>query len=201
MKTLFSLSFVLIVSVANFAQNKTIETESITLDNLITFIVENYKVETDSTQTKNSTFLIETYGDSFNTEDKVILKQALKIFSERSNAKDSISIATYSEYNGIALEQAKAIDIKKLLYAIEHPKTSIKKFKNEGIELAYNYTKENYVETAKNMVVIIRVPNRKAKEVTSLNTTTQLKTTKPKSNAVMLTAIALLPEIISVIKD
>ena len=200
MKTIFTLILAVLIFTASHSQEKNIETESVTLDNLITFIVEHYRVQTDSTETKNITFLIETYADDFNTEDKVILKQAFKLLSKRVTEDDVISIITYSNFSGIALNQAEATDLKKLLYAIEHPKSSIKTFEDDGIELAYEFAKENFMEDADNSVVMIRIPNRK-EEVASTDSKDSNKTTKKKSNAVVLTAITLLPELIAVIKD
>ncbi|WP_430468031.1 hypothetical protein [Winogradskyella ouciana] len=200
MKRLFTLLLALMMTSASFAQEKNIETESVTLDNLITFIVEHYSVQTDSTETKNITFLIETYADDFNTEDKVILKQAFKLLTKRVTEDDLISIVTYSSFSGIALTQVEATDIKKLLYVIEHPKSSVKTFEEDGIELAYEFAKENFIEDSENSVVMIRIPNRKD-EVAKADSKDSNKTTKKKSNAVVLTAIALLPELIAVIKD
>lgn len=199
-KTLFTIALVLFFSITIHSQEKNIETESVKLDNLISFIIENYSIQTDSTETKNITFLIETYADSFNTEDSVILKQALRLLSKRVTEEDRISIVSYSNFSGIVLNQAEANNLKKLLYAIEHPKSSVKTFEEDGIELAYNFAKENFIEDAKNSVVMIRIPNR-AQEVSEAKAQDSDKKVKKKSNAVVLTAIALLPEIISVIKD
>ncbi len=199
MKMLFILILVISSLVSN-AQERNVETESVTLDDLITFVVEHYSIKTDSTKTKNITFLIETYADDFNTEDKVILKQAFKLLSNRVTEKDLISIIVYSDLNGIALSQVKATDIKSLLYVIEHPKSSIKTLEDNGIEIAYKFAEENFVEGAENSVVMVRIPDRKS-EVAKTEATNTNTTTKKKSNAVVLTAIALLPELISVIKD
>ncbi|WP_296384597.1 hypothetical protein [Winogradskyella sp.] len=199
-KMIFTTTLALLLSIASHSQEKNIETKSVTLDNFITFIVEHYSTKTDSTKTKNITFLIESYADSFNTEDSVILKQAFKLLSKRVTEGDLISIVAYSHFNGIALRQATATDVKKLLYVIEHPKSSVKTFEEDGIELAYQFTKENFVEDSENSVVMIRIPNRKS-EVVKTEATDTKKVTKKKSNAVVLTAIALLPEIIAVIKD
>jgi len=135
MKTTATFVFALILSIASYSQEKNIGTESVNLDNLITFIVENYSIQTDSTKTKNITFLIETYAEKFNIEDSVILKQAFKLLSKRVTKNDTISIVMHSNFNGIALKQVKATEIKKLLYVIEHPKTSVKTFVDDGIEL------------------------------------------------------------------
>ena len=197
---LFIIVLVFMTSTASHSQEKNIETESVTLDNLITFIVEHYAIVTDSTETKNITFLIETYADSFNIEDSVILKQAFKLMSKRFTGRDLISIVTYSNFNGIALNQIKGTDIKKLLYVIEHPKSSVKTFEDDGIELAYEFAKENFIEDSENSVVMIRIPNRKSVVVKTESTEAKITSNK-KSNAVVLTALALLPEIIAVIKD
>jgi hypothetical protein len=199
-KTLSTFAFALMFAIACHAQEKNIETESVILNNLITFIVEHYSIAKDSSETKNITFLIETYADNFNTEDSVILKQAFKLLSKRVTEDDLISIVTYSSFNGVALSLAEATDIKKLLYVIEHPKTSVKTLEEDGIETAYQLAKENFIEEAKNSVVMIRIPNRTS-SVTETESKQTVKSSKPKNNALVITAMALLPEIIAVIKD
>ncbi len=199
-KTLFTIALALMVSIASYSQEKNIETESVALDNFITFIVEHYSTKTDSTDTKNITFLIETYSNGFNTEDSVILKQGFKLLSKRLTEDDLISIVTHSHFNGIALNQAEAKAVKQLLHVIEHPKSSVKAFEVDGIELAYKLAKDNFIEDSENEVVMIRMPNRKS-EVIKTEVTETKKKNKTKSNAVVLTAIALLPEIIALIKE
>lgn len=199
-KTLVTIVFMWMLSIPSGAQEKNIETESVALDNLITFIVDHYDTKSDSTATKNITFLIETYSDNFNVEDKVILKQAFKLLSKRLSEVDIISIVTHSHFNGIVLNQARAKDIKRILHVIEYPKSNINSNDTDGIELAYAFTKENYIEDSANSVVMIRIPNRGSELVK-----TELKEVKnitsKKSNTVVLSAIALLPEIIALIKE
>ncbi|MEO1031386.1 MAG: hypothetical protein AAFX55_08270 [Bacteroidota bacterium] len=198
-KTLITTVIAMVLSLASISQEKNIETESLTLDNLITFIVEHFSIEKDSTKTKNITFLIETYDDNFNTEDSVMLKQAFKLLSKRVSEDDLVSIVTYSKFNGIALDQAQASDLKKLLYVIEHPKSSVKTFEEDGIELAYQLAKENFVEESENTVIMIRIPNSQGEVVQ--NKSNRDEKAKTKNNALVITAMALLPELIAVIKD
>ncbi|MFK7831724.1 MAG: hypothetical protein AB8B52_00475 [Winogradskyella sp.] len=200
MKKTATLAIALLMFLTSIAQEKAIETESVTLDNLITFIVEHYSVEADSTKTKHLTFLIETYDDDFNTEDGVILKQAFKLLSKRVTENDVITMVTYNYLNGIALNKAKATEVKKLLYAIEHPKMSMTKLEDDGISVAYKYAEEHYIEGAENAVVMIRLPNRKV-DVSRATVNTAKNTNSNKGNAVVLSAIALLPELIAIIKD
>lgn len=191
----------LIISVVNHAQEKNIKTESVKLDNLITHIVENYSITKDSTTTKNITFLIETYNDTFNAEDKVLLKQAFKLLTKRVTKDDFVSIITYSKINGVALEQATGTDIKKLLYVVENVKFSIKTLEKDGIETAYTYMNDNFEEDAINTIIMVRIPNRTIAENSDTDSKSDKKNKKKKSNAVVLTAISLLPEIIAVIKN
>lgn len=200
MKTVFTLMLIIVSVTISTAQEKNIETQSVSIENLIGFIVEQYNLNVDeASEAKNITFLIQA-SENNSIEDAVILKQAFKLLSKRLTENDVISIVTYSGINGVALNQCPSKDIKKILYVINNLKESIKEFHEDGIELAYNHTKENFIEDSVNSVVMIRNPN--AGKGLSLNANSKAtKTTKKKSNAVMLTAIALLPELIAVIKD
>ena len=200
MRKLTTIVLVALITWTSTAQEKNIQTESVTIDNLITFMVSHYAKQQDSTESRNITFLIETYADQFNTEDKVILKQAFKLLSKRLTEDDQVSIVMHSSFNGIAVSQVEATDIKKLLYAVEHPKSSVKTFEEDGVELASEFIKEHFVEEATNTVVMIRTPNRKKETVASTEKETK-NMKKAKSNAVVITALALLPELIAVIKD
>ena len=198
MKNVLHLVAALLIAVQLNSQEKNVETESVTLDNLITFIVEHFNADSENNQ--NVTFLVKTYNDDFTQEDKIILKQAFILLSRRMQEDDFLSIVSYSNYNGIVLKQTESKDLKNILYALEHPKTSIKTFGDDGIELAYDYTKENYVEDYENKVVMIRMPKRVKRVDNNLVIDAKSKN-KGNGAAVVLSALAILPEIISVIKN
>jgi len=190
--------FVTLTVTHSKAQEKNIETQSVSIENLISFIVEHYKLNVDETsEAKTITFLIQA-SENNSIEDAVILKQAFKLLSKRLNEEDKISIVAYSGLNGIALNQSSAKEVKKILYVIDNLKESIKEFHDDGIALAYEHAKENFIENTVNSVVMIRNPNATR---TIASNVSETKTVKKKSNAVMLTAIALLPELIAVIKN
>ena len=200
MKTLFTFVFTLLLYSPSEAQDKTIETESVKLDNFISFIVDQYDTKRDSTSSKNITFLIETYADRFNSEDRIILNQGFKLLSKRLTEKDQINIVMHSHLNGIALDNVKASNIKSLLHVIENPKSHIQTSKADGVDLAYEFTEDTFKPNSENSVVMLRIPNRKPSN--SVTSELNVQTTVPeKNNAVVLTAIALLPEIIALIKQ
>ncbi len=200
MKALITLILTAFLATTSIAQEMNIETKSVALDNLITFIVENYSVKSEDTESdqQNISFLIQVPETNLSIEDKVILKQAFKLLSNRLTEGDLISIITYLGFNGLALKQVEPNDIKKILHTINNFKSSIKEFHQDGIELAYKYAKENFDEEAINSVVMVRNPN-----ISSENNNTLLMPVKPqkKNNAVLITAISLLPELLAIIKN
>ena len=200
MKHLIITCGILLFATTVASQDKHIETKSVAIDDVINFIVEEIdsKTEPSEEQSTNIIFLLETSPNGLITEDKVILNQAFKLVSKRLTENDYISILTYTGFNGIALNQTSANDIKAILYALDNLKSSVKEFHDDGIALAYEYAYENFMEEAVNTVIMIRNPYAATIEQATVENT---KAPKVKNNVVLITAMALLPEIISVIKD
>lgn len=218
MKTAITLFLTLLSLTALQAQNETIETQSVTLDNLISFIADYFPLQIEDDKNKNVIvenkqviFLVETTKQNFSSEDKIILQQAFKFLSKRLTKDDSVSIIVYSGQNGMLLESVAGTDIKKILYSINNIKSNLSQKVKDGIALAYSYAKDNYDNTIKHTVVMVRNPNAtvdndivsKNVEPELTNTVTANQTTKKSkgNNVVLLTAIAVLPELISIIKD
>jgi hypothetical protein len=202
MKSIITLILIAFVITTGIAQEKNIETKSVEIDNLIPFIIQNFPTqnEVSDLELRNITFLIQVSETDLSIENQVVLKQAFKLLSNRLSEDDLISIVTYSGFNGIALKQTESSNLKKLLYTINNLKSSVKEFHVDGIELAYNYTKENFKEEAINTVVMVRNPNAST-IVNTYSTPATVKTSKKKNGAVLITALSLLPELISVIKN
>lgn len=204
MKKLIQIVVLLLVTVQLNSQERRVETESVTLENLFTFIVDHFEEDGNP---QNVTFLLKTHSAGFSEEDKFILKQTFKLLSKRLTEDDYISIATYNHYSGIALQKSTATDLKKMLYSVEHPKESIEAFAKDGIEFAYKYANVNFEEGYDNKVVMVRLPERKglASASTTINPNMAANVTAAKNKgtgaAVVLSALALLPEIIQVIKN
>lgn len=203
MKKLIQIVALLLVTVQLNSQERRVETESVTLENLFTFVVDHFE---EKGNPQNITFLLKTHSTGFSEEDKFILKQTFKLLSKRLTEDDYISIATYNHFSGIALQKSSATDLKKFLYAIEHPNQSIEAFAKDGIEFAYKYADVNFEDGYDNKVVMIRLPERKGITTsTKIPTTAATTVTQTKSKgagaAVVLSALALLPEIIQVIKN
>lgn len=201
MKTLVQTLFVLLLALQIQAQENAIITESVTVENVIPFMVENYA---GTSNAHNITLLIETTKRNFTGEEAILLKQAVKYLSEQLTEDDTISIVAYNALNGIVLEQTSAKNIKKLLYVLNDFSSNLESKTKDGITLAYSYSDENYKDDVENTVVMIRNPNGSSvstsQNISNISTNTSVEDT-PKNNLVLLTAIAVLPELIAIIKN
>lgn len=213
MKNVFTLIITLFSLISLFAQNN-IETQSIALEDLITFVANHFPLEPKEevgnannekeVKTNQISFILETCVSNYASEDKIILQQALKFLSTRLTKNDKISIYVYSGQNGMLLDRVSAKEIKKLLLAVNDVKSSIAEAHTDGIAMAYAKAQEHFNEAADNIVVMVRNPNaaKDKTETTKIDVTSAKEQTKGKgNNAVLLTAITLLPELISIIKD
>ena len=184
------------------AQSDHVQTESVLIDNLITFIVDNIETRNDQSgqEPEHLIFLLQTPVGDLSTEDKVILKQAFKLVSKKLSTNDHISVITYSGINGIALNNSPAKALKDIIFTIENLSASVKEKKQDGIELAYTFAEASVVDESNCTILMVRNP----KVMIARSDTVQNAVTTDKSNknsAVLLTAISLLPQLISVIKD
>jgi hypothetical protein len=180
------------------AQENDIITKSVALDNLISFVVKNY--DSEEQQLRQITFLIETNEDKLGIENEIILRQAFKIISERLHTNSKISIVTYKKFNGIALKPTSPKEIKLILHTITDLKANIPEFYNDGIDLAYNHADQNFMESANNSVVMVRIKNKSKGDVVNVSEEKKLKK-KKKKKILLSVAIGLLPELLAVIKD
>ena len=211
MKALFTLVLVFMVNGLSTAQNQHIQTESITLENFISFIANTYPKQLnedhvdyneDEIISRNITFLIETASRNPSVEDALILKQAFKFLEKRLRETDHISIVAYAGMNGLLLEKTAPSELKKILNTTTDFKAHLDKINSDGIAFAYDYVKENFEEEAINSVVMIRNPNAEISYTSAIpNDLPTAEAPKQKNNILLLTAITLLPEIIAIIKD
>ncbi len=195
MKALITIIFVAFTIAPSIGQEFDIETKSVELDNLISFIVNNYN---DDSESKNITFLIQVNSEEMDGENLIMLKQGFKLISQRLDEHSNISIVAYSKFNGVALKMTSPKEIKLILHTLSDLKGSISEFYKDGISLAYKKAEENYNEELENIVVMIRVNKKSENEIVDIE---KRDNKKKKSNAFLITALALLPELIELIKN
>jgi len=198
MKALITLILTAFVATMGMAQENDIETKSVELGDFISFIVNNYDMDSES---QNLTFLIQMNEDEMNGENLIMLKQGFKLISERLDEDSNISIATYSKFNGVALSNTPANETKLILHTIADLKGSISEFYADGISLGYKTAEDNYNDEFENSVVMIRIDQKAENEIVNLEKEDKKLKKKKKSQVLLMSALALLPEIINLIKD
>ena len=189
------LVFVLLITAFIQAQEKNIKTQSVDIDNLISYVVENYKSKKSSEVTPKNIVLLIQFNNDFSEEKKIILKQSLKLMSSRLSENDKISILTYSGINGVVMKQTNATKIKKILKSVIDFNESIKEMHKDGIDFAYKYANDHFDEDAINSIIMVRNSNHTPIAANSK------QGKKKRNNIFLLTAISLLPEVLSVIKN
>lgn len=205
MKSLITFAIIVLTVLSVQAQRENIKTYSVSLEDFINFVAENYEhqeEDEENDEDKNITFLIQVANQDLSTIDMVILKQGFKLLSERLNDYNSISILTYFGFNGVALDTTVPSDLIKINSVLSNLKSSIHEFHDDGIELAYKYAEENAQEDTSNSIVIIRNPNTSASGISSLSKKEIKKIErKKKKKQILKVAVSLLPEIIAIIKN
>ncbi|MBT8273661.1 MAG: hypothetical protein KJO77_07640 [Bacteroidia bacterium] len=201
MKAIITFLFVVLGLAPGKAQETDLEivTKSVEIDDLISFVVQNY--ESEDIDMKNITFLIQVKEDEMDGENLVMLKQSFKLISERLSEDSKISIATYSKFNGVALEPTNAKDLELIMHTLIDLKGNIAEFYDDGISLAYKHAEENFEDNADNSVVIIRMSQKADIQVVDVDKEKKDAKKKAKKNALLVTALAILPELISLIKN
>lgn len=197
MKKLAIILLLLLVTQAR-SQEKSfeIETKSVTIENLIEFIVNDFEFKTNVKS--NITIVVETKNTSISRDKKFFLKQAIHLTSKRLNVTDKIAVISYNKNNGVVVKPTNVSSKETILNKIMRFK--IKGYDDLfGIDLAYNLAKDNYVENGRNLVLIVRDGESFVVDID------EEKQNNGKGKAVkagiVINAIGLLPELINAIKN
>ncbi|MGV6832173.1 MAG: hypothetical protein ACWA5P_11510 [bacterium] len=199
MRRQFTILLCLIGFIASSAQNKEIKTQSVEINNFISYVVANY--QTNDSVDKQLTFLIQTADDNVRGENLIMLQQGFKLLFERLSPNSNISLVTYEKYGGLALAPTTPNEDKLILHTLTDLKGNISEFFNDGIALGYQHAEQHFNENAENTVVMIRIANKAANEVVDVEKADKKAKKKEKTKVLLATAIALLPELIDVIKN
>ncbi len=187
---------------AGIETKNNIETQSVEINDLISFVVSKY--DDEDIDARNVTFLIQTRDDKVKGENLVMLRQGFKLISERLSEDSKISIVTYSNFNGVALQPTNAKEEKLILHTLNDLKGNIAEFYQDGIALGYQHAETHYDDTMKNTVVMIRMNSKAENDVVDVDKQkddAKKAKKKDRGKVLLATALALLPELIEVIKN
>jgi len=193
-----AIIFLLILAVQARGQEKKseIETKSVTIENLIEFIVNDFELKPE--MKSNITIVVETKNNTISRDKKFFLKQAIHLTSKRLNVTDKITVISYNKNNGVVVKPTNVSNKETILNKIMRFK--IKAYDDLfGIDLAYSLVKDNYMDNGRNLVLIVRDGENFIVELE------KEKQNDGKGKAVkagiVINVIGLLPELISAIKN
>lgn len=178
------------------AQQK-IETLNITIDELIPFIVDNVPNNSESGIESNIVVLVETKSRLVSREKTFYLKQAFHLLGKRLSENSKVSLISYNVQNGVVLKptavsNSNIIQSKIIQFKVKKDNDAY------GIDLAYKQANESYKEGGMNKIIFVRDGDNFESGITEQS---QPEKKKKGKNAVLITTIGLIPELIAIIKN
>ncbi len=121
---------------------------------LIKIGLQGKVIPLDNVPASNLVFLIDVSG-SMNSPNKLgLLKPAFKLLTDNLRAEDKVSMVVYAGAAGVVLDPTSGDDKGKIKEALEKLQAGGSTAGGEGIKLAYDLAKENFIEGGNNRVIL-----------------------------------------------
>lgn len=121
---------------------------------LVLIGLQGKEISTENLPASNLVFLIDVSG-SMNEEDKLpLVKSSLKLLVDQLRPQDKVSLVVYAGNAGLVLPSTRGNDKIKIKYAIDALDAGGSTAGGEGIKLAYNTAKKNFVKGGNNRVIL-----------------------------------------------
>ncbi|MFC1643788.1 von Willebrand factor type A domain-containing protein [Candidatus Omnitrophota bacterium] len=121
---------------------------------LVQIGIQAKKIKTGDLPASNLVFLIDVSGSMGYPDKLPLLKKAFKMLVEQMRAQDTVSIVVYAGAAGLVLDAAKGDEQMKILEALENLEAGGSTAGGEGIKLAYEVAKKNFITGGNNRVIL-----------------------------------------------
>lgn len=116
--------------------------------------LQGKNVKPEELPSGNLVFLIDVSG-SMAAENKLpLLKAAFKLLVKELRDEDTVSIVTYAGRAGVVLSPTSGSEKNKILEAIDHLEAGGSTAGGQGLKLAYQLAKENFIPAGNNRVIL-----------------------------------------------
>jgi len=116
--------------------------------------LQGKRISTENLPPSNLVFLIDVSG-SMEDENKLpLLKSAFKLLVNQLSAKDKVSIVVYAGNAGLVLPSTPGNEKSKILAAIDQLQAGGSTAGGEGIKLAYQIARKNFLSSGNNRVIL-----------------------------------------------
>ncbi len=116
--------------------------------------IQGKRLDYQSLKPCNLVFLIDTSGSMGDDNKLPLLKDSLGLLVKNLSARDRIAIVAYAGSAGIVLESTPATESKVILRAMDKLSSGGSTAGGEGIELAYQTARQNYIPGGNNRVIL-----------------------------------------------
>ena len=116
--------------------------------------LQTKKIETADLPPNNLVFLVDTSGSMMSADKLPLVKNALRLLVEQLRPEDTVSIVAYAGSAGLVLKPTHGSDRATILAALEAFEAGGSTAGAEGILLAYQVAKDNFLRNGNNRVIL-----------------------------------------------
>jgi Ca-activated chloride channel family protein len=116
--------------------------------------LQGKRIKTENLPPTNLVFLIDTSGSMMSADKLGLVKQSLRLLVDQLRPEDRVAIVAYAGSAGLVLPSTSGSDKAAIVAAIEQLEAGGSTAGGEGILLAYQTARENFVENGNNRVIL-----------------------------------------------
>jgi len=116
--------------------------------------LQGKRIDLENLPASNIVFLIDVSGSMSASNKLPLLKSAFKLLANELRSQDKVSIVVYAGAAGLALPPTDGNDKDKIMKALDNLQAGGSTAGGEGIKLAYEIARKNFVEGGNNRVVL-----------------------------------------------
>jgi len=116
--------------------------------------LQTRKIETEDLPPNNLVFLVDTSGSMESPDKLPLVKNALRLLVDQLRPEDRVSIVAYARSAGLVLKPTRGSDRAQILDALEAFEAGGSTAGAEGIVLAYQVAKDNFLRNGNNRVIL-----------------------------------------------
>lgn len=121
---------------------------------LVMIGLQGKNIPMDKLPASNLTFLIDVSGSMSSPDKLPLVKASMKLLVEKLREQDMVSIVVYAGAAGLVLEPTPGSNKKVILDAIDNLEAGGSTAGGEGIRLAYETARENFMRSGNNRVIL-----------------------------------------------
>lgn len=121
---------------------------------IVSIGIQGKKLSSENLPQSNIVFLIDTSGSMSSANKLPLLKEAFKLLVNQLTEKDRVSIVTYAGSAGLVLSSTKGNEKSKIINALDSLQSGGSTAGGQGLNLAYNIAKENFIKEGNNRVIL-----------------------------------------------